>query len=110
MDRLHYLALFIFLFFRPQYYFPVKAEELKQAVDTDPVRNGAMRSQLQFIIFTRQCKPLDKLYLSVYSRLPSEQESKTIIAYLDGKTADRKKVLRDLVWAMLTSTEFVVNH
>jgi len=55
-------------------------------------------------------KTADELYLSVYSRLPSEQESKTIIAYLDGKTADRKAILRDLVWAMLTSTEFVVNH
>ena len=52
----------------------------------------------------------DELYLSVFSRLPSTEESKAIMAYLDGKTAERKKVLRDLVWAMLTSTEFVVNH
>jgi len=52
----------------------------------------------------------DELYLNTFSRLPSSQEREDIVADLRGFKGDRAKALEQLAWAMLSSTEFVVNH
>ena len=52
----------------------------------------------------------EELYLSVLSRLPSEVERVEVGEHL-AKTGDRRAdALGHLAWALLTSTEFCVNH
>jgi hypothetical protein len=52
----------------------------------------------------------DELYLSVLTRYPITEEKKEIADYLASRTTDRAAALQELVWALLTSTEFRFNH
>jgi hypothetical protein len=52
----------------------------------------------------------DELYLSVLSRLPSAEERADVAAYVEKHAAERPKALGQLVWSLLASTEFSVNH
>jgi len=52
----------------------------------------------------------DELYLSILSRLPSDNERKDVAAYLTRRSAERVPALQDLAWALLTSAEFRFNH
>lgn len=49
----------------------------------------------------------EELCLAIWSRLPTEVEQAEIQERLKG---ERRESLKELAWAMLTSTEFVVNH
>ena len=51
----------------------------------------------------------EELYVSVFARLPDEDETLFIQEMLDAST-DRKADLQQLVWAALVSTEFRFNH
>ncbi len=56
---------------------------------------------------------LDELYWSALSRPATAQERAGILAALGDDQADaaaRRRVLEDLAWAVLTSTEFLFNH
>ena len=53
---------------------------------------------------------IDELYLSVLSRLPSEEEQSVLAAFLNDSGTDRETAVRDAVWALMTSIEFYVNH
>ncbi len=59
-------------------------------------------------------KALDHLYLAAYSRYPSTAETRRWLDVLwkaEGDTPDsRQKALEDLMWAMLTSKEFLFNY
>ncbi len=48
----------------------------------------------------------EELYLGVLTRLPTEDEKKEIELLLNKKDADKTAVIRDLVWALMTSIEF----
>jgi hypothetical protein len=50
---------------------------------------------------------VESLYLSVYSRRPTESETKTAVALFEEEGANRRKVIEDLLWAMLNTPEFV---
>jgi hypothetical protein len=52
---------------------------------------------------------VDRLFLSILTRRPDEQERQAVVAYLtaDDKTSDR---LREAIWALLTCSEFRFNH
>ena len=52
----------------------------------------------------------DELFLSMFCRLPDDEERAVVDAYLKKNTEIRKDVLSQLVWAMLTSMEFCINH
>lgn len=52
----------------------------------------------------------DELYLSVLSRLPSDDERAEAVAHLAKHPDQRPKSLAQLAWALLASTEFSVNH
>lgn len=63
---------------------------------------------------------VDQLYLSAFSRYPSDAERQTVLASLDrakqvkgsaeAVRESRRQALEDAVWAMLTSKEFLFNH
>jgi len=57
---------------------------------------------------------LDQLFLSAYSRFPTPGETKGLTSELDPYWAEkgeaRKLALEDVMWAVLTSKEFLFNH
>ena len=50
------------------------------------------------------------MYLSMLARLPEEDETVTVADYLKQNEKRRAAALGDLTWALLTSTEFRLNH
>jgi len=52
----------------------------------------------------------EELYLSMLARLPAEDEVATVAKYLNTNEKRRPAALGDLAWALLTSTEFRLNH
>ena len=50
---------------------------------------------------------IESLYLSIYSRRPTEAETKIAVALFETEGASRRKVIEDLMWAMLNTPEFV---
>ena len=52
----------------------------------------------------------EDLYLSVLTRMPTDEERKEVVDYLARRSADRLPALQDLAWALLTSAEFRFNH
>jgi hypothetical protein len=52
---------------------------------------------------------VDEFYLAAFARLPERAESAEIAAALASRS-DRRQALRDFVWAILASREFVENH
>jgi hypothetical protein len=52
----------------------------------------------------------EELYLSLYSRRPTEEERSEAARYLDVRGKERVPALRELAWALLESTEFRFNH
>ena len=53
-------------------------------------------------------KVVEQLFLQIFSRLPDTAEKREMME--DLSRGERRQAIRDLAWAMLTSTEFVVNH
>jgi Protein of unknown function (DUF1553)/Protein of unknown function (DUF1549)/Bacterial Ig-like domain (group 2) len=58
---------------------------------------------------------VEYIYLSAFSRYPTDPEKQSLLTALDQakltKTPDaHKQALEDMVWAMLTSKEFLFNH
>ncbi|MBT4225762.1 MAG: DUF1553 domain-containing protein [Opitutae bacterium] len=51
-----------------------------------------------------------RMYLSVLSRLPEEEEKTWVNAYLEKNEQRRTNALGDLAWALLNSAEFRFNH
>jgi len=52
----------------------------------------------------------DELYLSVFSRRPTDEERADVVAYLEKHSEHRDDAVEQLLWGMLTSMEFCVNH
>jgi hypothetical protein len=52
----------------------------------------------------------DEIYLTFFSRYPSEAERKLAREVLHGSLSDRQAGAEDLAWSMLNSLEFVFNH
>lgn len=53
-------------------------------------------------------KLVDELYLTVLTRFPTDDERADAVKYVSGPSRDR--AIGELVWALLASTEFAVNH
>jgi hypothetical protein len=53
---------------------------------------------------------VEELYLTFYSRLPSEKERTTALDYLAQAKGERRQAVEDLAWVLLNSLEFLFNH
>jgi hypothetical protein len=51
-----------------------------------------------------------ELYLTVLSRLPTEEETAEVSGYLAARAADKNVAAQELVWSLLNSAEFRFNH
>ena len=52
----------------------------------------------------------EEMYLSMLARFPEKDETATVADYLKQNDKRRTAALGDLAWALLTSTEFRLNH
>lgn len=52
----------------------------------------------------------DELYLSVLTRMPTAEERSDVAAFLEKHAANRPKAIGQLIWGLLASTEFAINH
>ena len=50
------------------------------------------------------------LYLAAYARLPREKEREIALAAFQAEETSRKIATEDLIWALLNTAEFVLNH
>lgn len=50
----------------------------------------------------------EELFLTVFSRFPTETERQAALAYFQGRA--RREAAEDLTWSMLNTTEFLLNH
>ena len=53
---------------------------------------------------------VEELYLTFYSRPPSEAELTTALEYLRKTPGQRRKAAEDIAWVLMNSLEFVFNH
>ncbi len=55
-------------------------------------------------------KLAEEMYLSILTRLPGEDEKKDVVDYLAKHAANRETAIRNLLWSLLASNEFCMNH
>jgi len=53
---------------------------------------------------------VEEVYLSVYSRFPSEEELLAATALFDGPETDRRRAVEDLMWALVNTPEFIFKN
>ncbi len=53
---------------------------------------------------------VEELYLAAYSRRPSTEELKAAEAHFAKHAARKREAVEDLVWALVNSAEFILNH
>ncbi len=53
---------------------------------------------------------VDELYLTFFSRFPTEQEKVVGLDYLAKQAPQRRQAIEDLAWTMMNTLEFVFNH
>ncbi len=53
---------------------------------------------------------VEKIYLRLYSRHPDEAETSIAVNFLSGEETPIRPRLEDLVWSLVNTAEFVLNH
>lgn len=53
---------------------------------------------------------IERLYLGTLSRRPASNETERMVAYVQKHKGEEKKAYSDILWALLNSSEFVLNH
>lgn len=59
---------------------------------------------------SKQADPVDELYLTILTRLPDRDERAALQTWLEQRSASKPRALADAAWALVSSTEFFVNH
>lgn len=77
---------------------------------TDPLRSGILLA-IDAPFFSDE-ERVDALFRGVLSREPNDAEREQFMGYVKDKPdeAERRKALGDVLWAMLNSPEFILNH
>jgi hypothetical protein len=52
----------------------------------------------------------EQLYISLLNRRPTAQETKQVNEYLTARADQKAEIVREMIWALLASTEFRFNH
>jgi hypothetical protein len=55
-------------------------------------------------------KLVDELYLTFFTRFPSDEERRAAVAYLQRPNTARLDAAQDLAWSLLNTLEFTFNH
>lgn len=82
--------------------------EIGEATNLD---RGGLLAALEAPLFTDE-ERVETLFLATLSRLPDDAQREKFVAYVKygGPTADRRQSLGDVLWALLNSAEFGLNH
>jgi hypothetical protein len=57
----------------------------------------------------KRAELINQLYLTILSRFPTEQETKTVMEYVQAATGKREAFV-DISWALINSSEFLYRH
>lgn len=79
---------------------------------TDPARSRVLAA-LESPIFQTKAARLDVLFLATVSRFPTPEEKKELQQYLEKTGGDKpaqQQMRADILWALLNSAEFALNH
>lgn len=71
-------------------------------------RDGNLADQL--VKETDPAKQSDLLFTAVLSRPPTAEESASVAQFLSARPDQRDKLISQAIWALISSTEFCVNH
>jgi hypothetical protein len=85
-----------------------RIQELSRQLDDAPKAKKAPTEVAKVAVLT-PTEMINEAYLRTFSRLPTADERSNAEAYLR-ESSDLGTGLRDLIWALLNSKEFVVNH
>ena len=55
-------------------------------------------------------KLAEELYLGVLTRRPTADEVADVAGYLESRKKDKSKAVQEMVWALVTSSEFRFHH
>lgn len=79
---------------------------------TDLVRSGTLAGVLDSPFLDTTEKKIETLYLSTLNRKPRAEELAMMVKYVDkdNPSGDSKKALADVLWVLLNSSEFILNH
>ena len=74
-------------------------------------RNSTLLTTLEAPFFSDKQK-VETLFLSTLSRRPTKKERDKFVGYLHGggATGSRRQALADMLWALVNSAEFTLNH
>ena len=53
---------------------------------------------------------VEEIYLELYARFPSDEERAIATKSFEDENATRKTATEDLIWALINTPEFVLNH
>lgn len=92
----------------PQALTLMNGRDIQQAVD---LGQSDLLVGLEAPFFTDE-KRVETLFLSTLSRKPTDEEREQFVAYVNsgGPNKNTKQALSDVLWALLNSAEFVLNH
>ncbi len=92
----------------------VTAQQRLHLLNSSHIRRKIEQSQkLSMAMAAGKKNPRDavsRIYLTVLSRFPTEEEGRALRQYADAGTAKGRDVMIDLVWALVNSTEFLHRH
>lgn len=52
----------------------------------------------------------EELYLTLFTRLPSDEETREVAEYLAQRNEDRSAAVQEIAWGLITSSEFRFHH
>jgi hypothetical protein len=76
------------------------------------LRSDSATARVQRLVSSTLSPPeiVTELYLTCFSRKPTEEEMRIATAPFGDSAATRRAAIEDVLWALLNSAEFVFNH